>query len=225
MKTEPLYEAERLRIIYQMITNPKEEGGAGITPKSGEWKYVKSIFALHDLEFNKKWIKELSNSYMIKPNQLTEIRNRFGERIGFYFSFIQSYFTFLVAWAVFGISSYYVLGSFSPIYAIINGLWCIVFTEWWKYQEVDLAINWGVRGVSQLDGKRREFKADKVIEDPVTGEKVGFFTSTKRLQRQLLQIPFALIAAGLLGCLIAVCFGIEVFVSEVYDGPLKSVLV
>jgi hypothetical protein len=64
-----------------------------------------------------------------------------------------------------------------------------------------------------------------VIEDPVTGERVGYFSATKRLQRQLLQIPFALIAAALLGCLIAVCFGIEVFVSEVYNGPLKSVLV
>ena len=60
---------------------------------------------------------------------------------------------------------------------------------------------------------------------PITGEKVGYFSATKRLQRQLLQVPFALIAAALLGCLIAVCFGIEVFVSEVYDGPLKSVLV
>jgi anoctamin-10 len=117
------------------------------------------------------------------------------------------------------------LGHFSPIYAIVNGLWCIIFTEWWKHQEVDLAIRWGVKGVSKLEGKRREFQAEKVISDPITGEKVGFFPATTRLQRQLLQIPFALIAAALLGCLIATCFGIEVFISEVYDGPLKSVLV
>jgi hypothetical protein len=225
VEAAPLYEAERLRIIYQMITNPTEEGGAGITPKSGEWKYVDNIFALHDHEFNKKWIKELSNSYMLKPNQLDEIRNRFGERIGFYFAFIQSYFAFLIALSVFGLSAYTLLGHFSPIYGIINGLWCIVFTEWWKYQEVDLAIGWGVKGVSGVEGIRREFISDKVIEDPVTGERVGYFSATKRLQRQLLQIPFALIAAALLGCLIAVCFGIEVFVSEVYNGPLKSVLV
>lgn len=33
IEDEPLHEAERYRIIYRMITNPEEEGGAGITPK------------------------------------------------------------------------------------------------------------------------------------------------------------------------------------------------
>jgi anoctamin-10 len=225
VQAEPLYEAERLRIVYQMITNPTNEGGAGITPKIGEWKYVDSIFALQDHEFNKRWMKELSSSTMIRPKQLDEIRSQFGEQIGFYFAFTQSYFAFLIVLAVFGSSAWFILGHFSPIYAIINGLWCIVFTEWWKYQETDLAITWGVKGVSRLEGKRREFKPDKIIDDPYTGEKVGYFPATKRLQRQLLQIPFALIAASLQGFMIAMCFGIEVFISEVYDGPLKSVLV
>jgi hypothetical protein len=67
-----------------LITNPTEEGGAGITPKVGEWKYVESIFALQDEEFNKRWIKELSNSSMIKPKQLDEIRNRFGEQVRYF---------------------------------------------------------------------------------------------------------------------------------------------
>jgi anoctamin-10 len=222
---EPLTVAERLRIIYQIITNSPEEGGAGITPKSGEWKYVESIFALHDNEFNRKWIKELSQSTMLKPEQLDEIRNHFGERIAFYFAFIQSYFAFLTALATIGFSAWFFLGHFSPIYAVVNGLWCVAFTEWWKHQEVDLAIRWGVKGVSKMEGKNRDFKQMKFIQDPITGEKVGYFPSSSRLQRQLLVIPFALVTAGLLGCLISMCFGIEVFISEVYSGPLKSVLV
>lgn len=64
-----------------------------------------------------------------------------------------------------------------------------------------------------------------MITDPVTGERVGIFPNKKRLQRQLLQVPFALAAASLLGTLIATCFGIEVFISEVYNGPLKFLLV
>jgi hypothetical protein len=51
------------------------------------------------------------------------------------------------------------------------------------------------------------------------------FPATKRLRRQLLQIPFAIAAAIVLGALIATCFGIEVFISEIYDGPLKWILV
>ena len=81
MSAEPLHEAERLRIVYQLITEPGTEGGAGITPKHGEWKEVEDIFPLHDHTFNTAWIKEISSNYLLKPGQLDEIRNRFGEQV------------------------------------------------------------------------------------------------------------------------------------------------
>lgn len=225
MEGEPLYEAERLRLIYQLITNPVSEGGAGITPKKGEWENIESIFALHDHQYNKEWIKRWSTQYLLKPEDLDEIRNRLGEKIAYYFAFTQSYFTFLAAPAAFGLGAWLVLGSFSWIYAVLGCLWCVVFVEYWKHQEADLAVRWGVRGVSALDTKRLDFTHEQETTDPVTGEKMQIFPATKRLQRQLLQIPFAFAAALVLGSLIAVSFGIEIFISEVYDGPFKSVLV
>jgi anoctamin-10 len=81
LEAEPLYEAERLRIIYQLITNPVAEGGAGITPKEGEWEDVDTIFALHDRAYNNDWIKKWSTSYFLKTEDLDEIRNRFGEKV------------------------------------------------------------------------------------------------------------------------------------------------
>ncbi|KAF2190943.1 DUF590-domain-containing protein [Zopfia rhizophila CBS 207.26] len=225
LEGEPLYEAERLRIIYQLITNPVAEGGASITPKEGEWENVVSIFPLHDHAYNKDWIKKWSTSYFLKTEDLDDIRNRLGEKIAFYFAFTQSYFTFLIFPAAFGLSAWLLLGHFSPIYGIVSAIWCIIFTEWWKHQEIDLGVRWGVRGVSRIETKRKGFKHEKQITDPVTGEKVLTFPSTKRLQRQLLQLPFALGAAVVPGALIATCFGIEVFISEVYNGPFKSILV
>ena len=127
--------------------------------------------------------------------------------------------------AVFGLSAWVLLGHFSAIYAVVNGLWCVVFVEWWKHQEKDLALRWGVRNVSRYSSKRKDFKYEKEVKDPITGETVTMFPSTTRLARQVLQIPFALLASLMLGSLIAACFGIEIFISEVYDGPLKSVLV
>jgi hypothetical protein len=53
----------------------------------------------------------------------------------------------------------------------------------------------------------------------------GVFPATKRMQRQLLQIPFALLVAIALGAIIATCFAIEIFISELYNGPLKTYLV
>lgn len=222
---ERLYPAERLRIIYQLITSPVEEGGAGITPKKGEWVNVESIFALHDYEFNRKWIAKWATSYILKPEDLDEIRDKFGEKVAFYFGFVQAYFTALIGMAAFGISAWAILGNFSAIYGIINCLLCVGFVEYWKYQETELAMRWGVKGVSAMETKRHDFASEKEIKDPVTGETTQYFPQPKRLQRQLLQVPFALVAALALGSLLAISFSIEIFMSEIYSGPGQSILV
>ena len=132
---------------------------------------------------------------------------------------------FMVFPAAFGFSCWILLPRFSAIYAIVNGLWCVVFVEWWKSQEFELAFRWGVRNISAIENRRKDFHYEKEIHDPITGETTQYFPATKRLYRQLLQVPFALLATLALGSLIAVCFAIEIFISEVYNGPLKSVLV
>lgn len=76
-----MQEAERLRIVYQLITHPESEGGAGITPKEGEWENVESIFALHDNAYNKEWIKTWSTKWILTPEDLDDIRNRLGEKV------------------------------------------------------------------------------------------------------------------------------------------------
>lgn len=107
----------------------------------------------------------------------------------------------------------------------MNSLWCIIFVEYWKRQEVDLRCRWQTKGVSAVQTKRRQFKPEKEVRDESTGEVRGVFPATKRMQRQLLQIPFALLAATALGVIIATCFAIEIFIAELYNGPLKSYLV
>ncbi|CAF9940824.1 hypothetical protein IMSHALPRED_002181 [Imshaugia aleurites] len=225
LTSQPLTEAERYRIVHHLITGPKEEGNAGITPKQGQWKNVESIFPLHDHTFNKEWIKKWATVTFLKVEDLDEIRNRFGEKVAYYFAFTQSYFAFLLFPAAFGFSSWVLLGHFSSIYAIVNCLWSVVFIEYWKRQEVDLGVRWGVKGVSAIQEKRREFQYEKEVKDPITGETVQVFPATKRLYRQLLQLPFTVLASTALGIIIATCFGIEIFLSEVYNGPFKSILV
>ena len=127
--------------------------------------------------------------------------------------------------AAFGFSCWVLIGNFSAIYAIVNGLWCVVFVEYWKRQEQEFAIRWNVKHVSTIQDKRREFVPEKVIKDPITGEEVSFFPAKKRLQRQLLQIPLAAACVIVLGAIICTCYAIEIFMSEVYNGPLKSILV
>ncbi|RAL11947.1 anoctamin family protein [Aspergillus homomorphus CBS 101889] len=222
---EPQSESERLRVIYHMMTVPKEAGGAGITPKHGEWKNVDSIFPLHDEEMNKQCMKDWSQKTFLSPQDLDQIRNIFGESVGFYFSFLQSYFKFLLFPALFGFSCWLLIGSFSIVYSVANCLWCIIFIEYWKRQEEDLSCRWQTKGVSAVREKRREFRPEKEVRDESTGEIKGVFPATTRMCRQLLQVPFALLSTIALGVIIATCFAIEIFISEIYNGPLKSYLV
>lgn len=225
LEGQSLTEAERFRIIHHLITSPRQEGGAGITPQEGQWKNVESIFPLHDHAFNKEWIKKWSTMTFLGVEDLDQIRDRFGEKIAYYFAFTQSYFSFLIFPAGFGFAAWVILGYFSPVYAMVNGLWCVTFVEYWKRQEIDLGVRWGVKGVTAIQEKRRDFKHEKEVKDPVTGEIVRIFPATKRFGRQLLQVPFAILATMALGTLIATCFGIEIFLSEVYNGPGQNLLV
>lgn len=222
---EPASEAERLRLAYLLITKPRKEGGAGITPDRGRWKYVTSIFPLHNHPFNRSWIKQWSSKYFLDDTDINQIRDQFGEKVAFYFLFLQSYSTFLLFPAAFGLGAWILLGKFSWLYALVNSLWSIVFFEYWKVKERDLAVQWSVRGVSKIQLPRFQFQPDGEAKDPVTGEIVAVYSPFKRLARQFLQVPFAIACIVILGGLIAICFAIEIFLSEVYNGPFKQYLV
>lgn len=222
---EPVVEAERLRLVYLLITKPKAEGGAGVTPRLGQWKWVSSVFPLHNHVFNRQWLKQWSQKYFLDDNDINDIRDKFGEKVAFYFAFLQSYFQFLFFPAAFGFGAWLILGQFSTLYAVVNCLWCVGFFEYWKKKEIDLAVQWGVRGVSKIQHPRTEFEFERETRDPVTGELVKVFSPLKRLQRQLLQVPFAIACLLVLGTLIVSCFSIEIFISEVYNGPFKQYLV
>ncbi|EQL01518.1 Anoctamin/TMEM 16 [Ophiocordyceps sinensis CO18] len=221
---EPVTEAERLRLGHDIITRPINEGGAGVGEVGGGSKFVASVFPLHDQPFNKAWIQKWSKKYILEQADIDEIRNKFGEKVAFYFAFLRSYLRFLAFPSALGAAAWLLLGQFSYFYALGCGLWSVVFFEYWKQKEVDLAVQWGVRGVSSIQHERPEFKWEFETEDTVTGEPKKVYPFAKRFQTQLLQIPFALACVLVLGGLVVVCNSLEIFINEVYDGPFKQYL-
>ena len=69
-----------------MINHPRSDGGAGITPQTGEWKNVDSVFPLHDHAKNKKWMSEFSRKTLLSPEDLDEVKNEMGEKVSLPFS-------------------------------------------------------------------------------------------------------------------------------------------
>lgn len=224
LQSEPVTEAERLRLIYLLMIKPKNEGGAGISPSNAKWKHIHAIFPLHNHAFNKAWIKQWSSKYLLDQEDLDSIRDKFGENVAFYFAFLGSYFRFLVVPSSLGLGAWLLLGQFSTLYALLCGLWSVVFFEYWKKKEVDLAVQWGVRGVSNIQQSRPEFEWEHEAEDAVTGEVVKVYPPLKRVKTQLLQIPFTVACVIALGSLIVTCNSLEVFINEVYNGPGKQYL-
>ena len=81
LTNDPLTDAERHRLIYQMITSPREEGGAGITPESGDWKRVEAVFPLHNHAKNKKWLSDFSRKTFLSPEDLDDVKDTVGEKV------------------------------------------------------------------------------------------------------------------------------------------------
>ena len=224
LRDEPVTEAERLRLVYYLIFSHQNEGGAGVTEGGSRWKHVAAIFPLQDQDFNKLWIRQWSQKYLLSDSDITDIRNKFGESVAFYFAFLQNYFRFLVFPSALGFSAWMLLGQFSFVYALGLGLWSVIFLEYWKKKQVDLAVQWGVRGVSAIQLPRPEFQWEYETADPTTGEPVKVYPQSKRLQTQLLQVPFAAACVVVLGGLVVTANSLEIFINQVYDGPGKQYL-
>ncbi|KAL1919461.1 uncharacterized protein VTP21DRAFT_2154 [Calcarisporiella thermophila] len=217
-----LSEAERLRLVYDILTGSTLDGRAGITP--GIDPFVESIMPLHDREFNKSWIRTWSRKYLINQDDLLRIRNHFGEKIAYYFEFLQFYFLWLSVPSIVGVI-YYLFGrSFSISFSIFMMGWSLAFTEFWRRRETELAIWWGVRNVSNVERRRAAFKADKQVTDPVTGELVPYFPLWKRWMRRLLTAPAIAVGVIVLSVVVGFVFSVQVFLKEYYNGPFAAIL-
>lgn len=222
--------AERLRLVYEIITTPKDEGGAGLTPGVGEWEFVESIFPLHNHELNSQLIKRWSTRWLLDESEISAIRKQFGDKVAMYFAFLQFYFRWSLVPTLIGLGTYFVLGSYSPTFAVFNALWGIAFIEGWRRRQDQLAIRWGVKGCATSDAaagvrRRAAFRPEKQIIDPVSGAQRPYYPSFKREIKKLAFIPFALLVGVALVGFQSLCFVIEIFIGQIYDGPFKSVLI
>ena len=208
--TQLLSNAERIRLIHSHITSTPKDGGLGISPDAPEWDLVESIFPLHDREFNKHWIKAW------KPRtkasiELDRIRHQFGDSIALYFAFLSSYTSFLVVLAVLGLVAYFLFPPYSPVYSILLSIWSITFVEWWRIHERILSLRFGTRGSFRVEKRRVQYKP-------------GMSWWVREL-RVLASIPIIILFGGLLSALLTMIFVFEAFVTELYQGPGKQLIV
>lgn len=131
---------------------------------------------------------------------------------------------FLTFPALTGLIAWQFLPTYSPTYAVLTTVWCTVFLEYWKIQQIDLSIRWDVKGVGTVKVNRPQFRWERVTVDR-TGRKTHYVSRRKQVLRQLLQIPVMAAATLVLSMIILGVFALETLVSEGYNGPYKNVIV
>lgn len=160
----------------------------------------------------------------MNEQDLSRVRDHYGEKVAYYFEFLQYYLQWLAAPTALGLLIHTFGSSFSIFYGVFVIIWAAFFTETWKRREKELALLWKVHNVSKTELRRPSFKGT-MAADPVTGDMVPFFSPWKRWTRKLLGIPVVLGGALALTTVITAVFGIEVFLTVYYDGYLKEYLV
>ncbi|KAJ2547220.1 hypothetical protein EV175_005307 [Coemansia sp. RSA 1933] len=220
---ERMSAAERQRIVHRLIVGPESEGCAGVNTEREA--YVEAVFPLHNQGFNRSWIRHWSSKWLLDRHDLRRIRENFGEEVAMYFAFLQSYFLWLALPAAAGLAWWVAGRSFSWQFGVLLVLWSVLFTETWARRESDIATYWGVHGVERAASLRRpDFRPDRHVSDPATGEIVPVFSNGKRWLRRLLGVPVVLALALVMALLVSLIFALQTFLDEYYDGPFHTVL-
>ncbi|CAG8463169.1 14408_t:CDS:2 [Ambispora leptoticha] len=217
-----LTEGERLRLVYDVITRSIKENGAGINPGLGEFKLVNSLLPIHNKEYNQTWIKSWSMKWVIDRNDLMLLRDHFGEKIAFYFAFLQYYCLWLIAPTIAGLFTYFFLSDYSILLAIFIVVWSVIFTEFWRRKERELSIWWGVRNFSRVEQRRPEFQEEFYVVNHITGELDPYFPLWKRWLRRIIAAPVIMAFSLILAAALLFYIVLEVTISEYYTGPFRE---
>ncbi|KAJ7498162.1 calcium-activated chloride channel-domain-containing protein [Mycena galericulata] len=203
-QVQPLSPADRIRLVHAFITSTPTDGGLGISPDASEWDLVESVMALHDREFNERWIHAWTTSRFVSVKQ-ERLREHFGDSVAMYFSFLHSYTQALVFPAVLGVLFFFFGSPYSPIYSILLVLWSVVYVEWWRIRERLLSLRFGTRGSARVERRRAQYI-----------EGVPWW---KKELRMIASLPVIALFAAVLVSLLTGIFVFEAFVTQLYTGP------
>lgn len=234
--------ASRLRLVDSLLTLPslashdvknasgssQVPSGAGLRLGLKEFPHLVDMSAIHDPAYNSAWMKRWSHTSPAKLfsgiglADLDSIREHFGEDVALYFGFLNFYFQALAPAALLGLTFWLLGRPFSPVYSLGLVSWSCLFVELWRMKERKLAVRWGTLGVSQVDRRRHDFVPRTTRIDPATEEPEEVFEWWRRELRVILSLPIVAFFASVLAATMTLMFVVEIFVTQLYHGPLKQ---
>jgi hypothetical protein len=133
---------------------------------------------------------------------LDSIEDYFGEKVAFYFAWLQHTATHLVFLSIAGlilfccqISSNNFDHPLRPVFALMVMLWTFVVLVNWKKRANFLAYRWGTMSYKEQETTRPQYRGD-FEEDEITGEDVVRYPKWKRWTKYAISFPVTLLFTG-----------------------------
>jgi len=176
---------DRLILLYQIIEEREELLGANldlITQLYESKSPLSAYFPMHQKEvieaLDVKWCRGIFTvlrTLFKKP--LDDIRDYFGEKIAFYFAFLDFYNVWLALPALFGITFFILQTFYFPesytetiniCFGLVMTIWTSFFVAFWKQKQNMLMVEWGMHKFYEKEISRPAFKG-KHIRSAVDG--------------------------------------------------------
>lgn len=210
-KKYPFKQVDRIKLIISILQNriTDEIPGAGLNIGEMAAKFVTlgqfPITNPEDLNnLQKHWLKLWQWPW---DQPLDEVRDYFGERIGFYFLYLQHYCTALLGPAILGVvvvclqilvdvniisATPIVQSSWGVAFVTIMLVWSSLYVEFWKKTQSEYAMRWGMSGFEDSEQDRPLFQGIDILS-PVDGSEIRYFPSkTKDYRRNVVNSITAL---------------------------------
>lgn len=216
--------SDRPRVIYSYLTNPEEYGGCAITPGKGEWETVTSITPISGYLADDTFFDKAKKSILSPDLNTRALKKVYGTQVAFFFEFLKFYAASLAILAVLGLVASFRSKKLSLTYAFVNLIWGTAFWLLWKRRERYLANFWSVQNAHKIDEYNAELTSLNKDFERVSSYKHRDRHDGLRFVKQILFAPVALVFVAVLVSYQLGCFVVEIFLSEIYDGPGKIVL-
>lgn len=217
--------ADRLRLISRYLTSPESVGGIGITPGKALWQHVRAIMPITEALNESSLVDDVKTHFGSPELTTGHIKETYGVQIALYFEFLKFYTTWLVALAVLGgVSFLKTKHLFSLTYSFVSLIWGVLFLVFWSRKQLYLVNFWGVQNASKVDEHVAELASLNKNFEKESSYSHKHNADGVRFVKQLAFAPVALAFTAVLVSYQLGCFVLEIFLSEIYDGPGKAFL-
>ncbi|CAI4271673.1 CCT_1a_G0002840.mRNA.1.CDS.1 [Saccharomyces cerevisiae] len=184
--------------------------------------FIESIIPYHDTELSDDLHKliSISKSKILEAPKQYELYNLSNltnnPKQSLYFAFLQNYIKWLIPFSFFGLSIRFLSNftyEFNSTYSLFAILWTLSFTAFWLYKYEPF---W-----SDRLSKYSSFSTIEFLQDKQKAQKKA---SSVIMLKKCCFIPVALLFGAILLSFQLYCFALEIFIKQIYNGPMVSIL-